>query len=973
MRLGAFLRSTVAAICILGVATPSMSISAEPRRVSQSASGKSAQHKPAPRRAAAPRPVAPAGLQVRIAQAPDFTRLEFPGSRGMQAHRDGTAVVLRFPRDANPNLSSLNVGPPRWVKGAQARHVGGVVEIVVALSDDADFRAGNADGDDFINLFARQEAAPAPAPVAAAVPNRPNPMPAGGVVPVKLDRVAGQVQLSFDWANPAGAAVFRRGEAVWVVFDAPARLDIGKLPASTPQYRNIQVFKGPDYAALRISTPQGAPFYADGVGSNWTIALGAGSQDSPDLVHVARDDNASPATLTANVAGATRIAWVSDPAVGDRLGVVTALAPSKGLPSRRDYVEMALLQSATGLAVESYSGDLQMTAAGDIVRIGRPKGLLLSSTSSGQALADAGAGAPQAMSMPALIDPEHWSKTGSGGFTARYDALLGAVSAAGGADVKSYDTAARMALARFLVGTNLSFEAIGVLNAAGRAHQTLMGDGEFRGLRGVAKVLARRYAEAETDFASPVLADDPSAALWRGYIASKTGQWTDANQRFAEGARALNMFPALWQARFQGAQAEAAVGVGAPETAIRLINQALKLPNIPVEDQLELRLILAKAFEAKNDSRALPVFQAISRSGIDRLAAPATLHAIQLRLAKNQITADVAAKGLDQLRFRWRGDGVELDTIRALGQLQIRQGRYREALEVLHSASNVQSDLPQAVALRNDLNTTFRTLFLDGLADGMQPIQAVGLFYDFQDLTPIGVDGDQMVRNLVRRLVDVDLLDEAAKLLKYQVDNRLNGVPKAQVATDLAWIYLMDRKPESALDTINATRTTILPPALNAERRVATARALMGLGRYDAALEVIESDKGRDAEDVRAEIAWKQHTWPQAGALYERALADRWKTPGVLSPADESKLLRSAVAFSLADDDASLGRLRQRYGGFVEGARNPDGLRVALAGADPGSISSTDFSKVTADNEAFNGWVAKMKDRFRAQASNRGA
>jgi hypothetical protein len=187
----------------------------------------------------------------------------------------------------------------------------------------------------------------------------------------------------------------------------------------------------------------------------------------------------------------------------------------------------------------------------------------------------------------------------------------------------------------------------------------------------------------------------------------------------------------------------------------------------------------------------------------------------------------------------------------------------------------------------------------------MQPIQAVGLFYDFQDLTPIGADGDQMVRNLVRRLVDVDLLDEAAKLLKYQVDNRLNGVPKAQVATDLAWIYLMDRKPETALDTINATRTTILPPALNAERRLATAHALMGLGRYDAALEVIESDKGRDAEDVRAEIAWKQHTWPQAGddvrARAGRALEDA----GRPEPRRRAKLLRSAVAFSLADDDVA--------------------------------------------------------------------
>jgi hypothetical protein len=30
------------------------------------------------------------------------------------------------------------------------------------------------------------------------------------------------------------------------------------------------------------------------------------------------------------------------------------------------------------------------------------------------------------------------------------------------------------------------------------------------------------------------------------------------------------------------------------------------------------------------------------------------------------------------------------------------------------------------------------------------------------------------------------------------------------------------------------------------------------------------------------------------------------------------------------------------------------------------SLSSADFGRVTADNEAFGGWVAKMKDRFRA-------
>ena len=128
-------------------------------------------------------------------------------------------------------------------------------------------------------------------------------------------------------------------------------------------------------------------------------------------------------------------------------------------------------------------------------------------------------------------------------------------------------------------------------------------------------------------------------------------------------------------------------------------------------------------------------------------------------------------------------------------------------------------------------------------------MQALGLFYDFRELTPIGADGDEMVRRLARRLVDVDLLDQAAELLKYQVDNRLEGVAKAQVATDLATVYLMDRQAENRPCRPSGRRARpCCPRALNAERRALEARALMELGRYDHALEVL----GNDHEPGRA-------------------------------------------------------------------------------------------------------------------------
>ena len=45
-----------------------------------------------------------------------------------------------------------------------------------------------------------------------------------------------------------------------------------------------------------------------------------------------------------------------------------------------------------------------------------------------------------------------------------------------------------------------------------------------------------------------------------------------------------------------------------------------------------------------------------------------------------------------------------------------------------------------------------------------------------------------MIRRLADRLVSVDLLDQAADLLQYQVDHRLQGAARAQVAIRLGVI-----------------------------------------------------------------------------------------------------------------------------------------------------------------------------------------
>ena len=911
------------------------------------------------------------GLKVNVGEAKDLTKIEFHGA-AMRAARTGDTLVLTFSGAGKPDLSRLTVDPPKWLKSAKADTSAGSLQLTLVLADGADAKTGNADGADFVNLFQKPPAPPAPpaapSPAPSPVANRPDPLPASGVVVAQAVKSGPQVAVTFPWKAALGAAIFRRGEAIWVVFDAKARLDLAAVQRAAPQYR-MQVVDGPDFVAVRLAVPSEVPYSAAGQGGNWTLILGPGAQARSMQIAVARGGEDGPASLAASVAGATRIVWLDDPAVGDRLAVATALSPAKGVMLRRAYVDLTTLPSAQGLAIDPTVEDLQVTTDGDVVRITRPDGLKLSPSSRAR-MADA-LDLPMAAMMPGLINFDQWSRIGSGGFSARYDALMNAVAAETNRQAlgdKTAGLAARMGFARFLVGTQLSYEAIGALNLIAKDHPELMANPEFRGLRGAAKVMAGRYSEAQTDFASPPLSEDPAAALWRGYADAKLGQWTEARQEFQNGGRALPLFGAAWRAKFARAEADASLRLNDFITATSQIQYAMKQPQ-EVREQLATFLVYARLLEAEGQApRALPIYDAVSRAPFEKLSAPALLHATQIRLYAGKLSPDKAAQVFDSLRYRWRGDATELEDIRALGQLYLSQSRYRDALDTFRTARRARQDLPEAADIQNDLSGAFRGLFLTGQADGLEPIQALGLFYDFKELTPVGADGDEMVRKLAQRLVNVDLLDQAGELLKYQATSRLDGAPRAQVATDLAIIELMARHPEGAIDALNMSRTTLLPTALQGQRRLIEARAWLELSQLDHADEILGTDSSAEGITLRAELAWKRRNWPLAGKVFEQSLGDRFKTQdGRLTPEDESKLLRAATAYSLAQDDASLGRLRDRFQGFVGRAHWPDALRVALSGVNVEQITSANFAQAIADDQTFAGWADRMKARFQGE------
>ena len=907
-------------------------------------------------------------ILVKVGQAEGLTHLQFDGAQPRSVRRDGDDLLLQFARATPPNLSLLRVEPPRYLKTATARSTPAGIELRLTLWPGVEAKAGRADGVSYVNL---SPGAATPMPADQPPERRDDPNPASGVVKAHASLQHATLSLRFDWRALVGAAVFRRGDVIWVVFDARARLDLSEAPEGLPQARRMDMVASPDATVLRILAGPGVQASAVAQGSSWTILLGAGAA-APAPIPLKPDVGG----LSAQVAGATGVLWLNDPEVGDRIAVVTARGPAKGLAVARRLVDADILCSAQGLALTPTSSDVTVVADQDVVRISRPSGLQLSLAVASPPPAAAAPETPQPAALPGLINFASWSKTGPAGFMARYDALLQAASDEGepseAADAgrvlgRGASTSARLGFARFLVGSELSFEAIGVLDLLAKSTPSVQATAEFRGLRGAARVMAGRYKDAQADFSSPLLSDDPASALWRGYAAAKLGDYGGARQAFAAGRAVLDRMPPTWRERFLLAQAEAGLAASDLPGARAALMEADALKPTGVEAD-RLQLDLGRLAEASGQpGQAMSLFAAAEASPYGGIAAPALLYEVEAQQTQGKITPVAALSTLESIRFRWRGDATELEAARALGRIYISQGRYREALAALRSASGGPPDQPGAAAVQGDLTSAFRSLFLDGGADGLPPIQALGMFFDFKDLTPVGADGDAMVRKLVRRLVDVDLLDQAAALLKYQADSRLDGVGKAEVDTDVALIQVMNRQPEAALDALNASRTTLLPANLQSRRRVIQARALGALGRYDDALEILADDTSPDAASARAEVVWLKRDWPLAGRAMEVALGDRFKSPIALSEVEQIQLLRAAIAYSLAGDDAGLARLRARYGAQVQATKTPDMLRVALAGGQDTAAMSQ-----ASGPDIFAAWVDAMKHRLltaeRAQA-----
>ena len=964
-------------------AAPAQAETAETAPAESAAPPSQSAQTPAP--AAAPAPAAPAQAAaaprvspaptatVSMAQRDDYTRLvfQFQGASTVTPLLQGNRLDLRFSRGADMDIAELRAAPPRFVRDTTRLSAPGApVRLRLTLDPGTrqrHFIDGNRVVVDLLPPAAQpaQQAAQAGganAPAAQAAP----PASVTGNASVRLVEEANVTRVTVSWPGPARAAAFRRGEAVWLMFDADGQINLQGVARAGRRHQDVEIVRGEHVVGLRIPAPPDVLVSAEAQGDDWVFTLGARAETGAQatLERVTGDDGATQMTAQFNRPGVVR--WINDPEIGDRIAVAMLQGPTIGVAARRATLEAAVLPAAQGAVVEPRADGVTAAFQNGALVVSRGGQGLLASRNEAPA-SDALGALESALADETLPDTPPRAPTSSENVRATLDDLMRRAAEEGMRE--GAQTSARMALARYLLEHELAAEALGALRMVAINQEELAEiDPEFRLMRGAANVMMGRIDEARADLGASALANDPSAALWRGYAAAEKLDWIEARRELERGLGALEQHPGSWRARFQLARAQAALELNdfaAAEQAARAVQgQATDM-----HMRLQARLIEARIEVSRGDpERALQMLDELSRARDEEAAVRASLEAVRLRLATHVMRPIDSVELLEALRFRWRGDALELEVIATLGEVYSELGRWRDALSTMRSVADRFPGDPAARRLRQDMATLFERLFLDGEADSLEPIQALGLFYEFSDLTPVGPNGDRIVRLLAGRLVHVDLLEQAAQLLQHQVDERLDGIGRAQVAADLAAIYLMDDKPDRALTTLGSSRQSNMPASLLAERRILEARALLDLGRLDHAVELVERDRSADAQRVRAEAAWRARDWERAGAELRTLLSMR-DASKPLDASDRQAVLRAGVALTLAGDDAGVRALYRDFAGDMAGTPEADSFEVVAAGIHAEGSAIRDLARAVARTDLLERFMTDIRSRMTAEAA----
>jgi tetratricopeptide (TPR) repeat protein len=951
-------------------------------------------------------------IMVRGGEHTGFNRLVFdwPKPVGYTVTSTDTSAVIAFDRPARINTTALAAALPADVRVAEIKAQGSGTAIVLTIPAGMrarHFTSGPKVAVDLVRAAgsappARADGAPPPPlapamgtsePLPTTTASKPEPAPSLPVVtqpvlpglppapaaptvaapaaeaPPPPPKAVALVSLGVPFDQPTGAAVFRRAGWLWLVFDRKTEVDT-KLLRRTGGDVIIQAEQLPNLktgTAIRLLTRNGFNPTIRKDGMLWVFDMAEQPLTPKTYLPVNRQfDFEDRGRLLIPVADAQQKPIIfRDPEVGDMVQVMPVPAIGAGIKDSLLVPGAELLATGQGVVLVPLADGARLDADRNGVEVSMPGGLYLSRDlpAPGSAAGAAPEGDGALISPGGPVDLSRWMRGGTDKFVPEHQKLMARM-----AYIRPEEkNAQRLEVARHYLANGMAAEALGILRLIAQTDPAMVDTPNFAGVHGVAQYMMGRYPEAERDLSQAGLAKDPQAQLWLAAARSKQSDQPNKQALLLRLAPddMKGLHPRLRMAL--GTEAVRSTAAAGDSKGANRIIEAMNGPGLSPRDLGAISHMQGIAAQAgKQWDQAIAKYREAEDSASRPDRAYAARARIELQLKRGLISAGEAITQLEKLRFAWRGEDFEYQVLKRLSELMVADGRYAEALRLMRNVVSSFPEHPDIPTIQQAMSDTFEKLFLGGLADNLSAFAAIGLFDEFQDLTPSGTKGDEMIRKLADRLAQVDLIDRSADLLRHQVRFRLNGVEKARVGARLAFLQLSDRKPGPALEALDASEVPDQPADLYDQRRYMRVRALADLGRSAEALALILNDNSDKAKELRAEIFWEQKRWPEVVSAMEQMVEPPLGNLPI-EPKLARRLVDLATAMILAHDERGLARLRRNYGAKMAKTEFREAFALLTAEPERGIIDPASVADKIKQVQSFQGFMAEWTKRMQTQ------
>ena len=195
-----------------------------------------------------------------------------------------------------------------------------------------------------------------------------------------------------------------------------------------------------------------------------------------------------------------------------------------------------------------------------------------------------------------------------------------------------------------------------------------------------------RPQAARPDLTNFALKDDPHTALWRGIMAVQENKWNEAVGYFQSGEYAISEYPPAEQVASDlphcGRPSRSMTSPPATSTTSSCRRSICRRGT-----RLNCRPLYGRVLDGLGRSiEALDVLETVLDSGDRKAEAEALYHYALLGHRLKKLDDDELQAKLETLAAIWRGDDLELNTLRRLAGLYVDREEYGNALKVMKVA-----------------------------------------------------------------------------------------------------------------------------------------------------------------------------------------------------------------------------------------------------------------------------------------------